>query len=80
MKFKVTSSGSFYSKEQKVKLEELGFEFSSDAYFVDTPWYKEKDGNDIEVKTLGALLSFVNVWGSVVLTIDTIEIYDEYRE
>lgn len=83
MQFKVTTSGVYYAPEQATKLGSLGFRFEPG-----TPeWYPEKNqrkiGYDpvlVEIDSLEALISFSSTWGQVIVSNDTIEIYDDYRE
>lgn len=89
MIFELSSSGVFYDKKEKEKLEKLGFKFKTtkEVYgkFTHTEFYKES-GATIEVNTLEELINFTNKYGSVVLRKDyndegfCIELYDDYRE
>ena len=85
MKFKLTTSGSFYNEEDAKKLAGLGLPLEKNN---DGPcatrfeyWLKPSEPTvEIEIETLDALMEFVKEWGDIVLSEDTIEIYDDYRE
>lgn len=81
MKFKLTTSGSFYSEPAKKALETLGFKFDPPTPGVGySRWYMRYDPVSIEIKDLKELIEFVAKWGDVVLSKDALEIYDDYRE
>jgi hypothetical protein len=81
MKFKVGTASSFYKREDKEKLEKLGFVFDKSKGFNITEFYKDYDQNvEIEIESLEELMEFVNKWGDIVLSEDGITIYDGYLE
>lgn len=94
MRFKITTSGSFYNDEDAEKLTQLGFKFEPTAEMLTRhnlptitrhrQWYKiwgdENDEVYREFATLEELMAFVAEWGEVVLKPDEVEIYDNYRE
>ena len=79
MKFNLTTSGWRYTDEDKVReLAKYGLTFEP----VKPPrrgWLHDKDG-EVEISTLEELMQFVSEWGQIVLSADTVEIYDAYRE
>lgn len=73
MKFNLSTSGWSYSEQDEIsRLEKLGFTFGPRKYIAGEP--------TIEINTLDELMEFVKEYGQIVLDIDTIEIYDDYRE
>lgn len=84
MKFELKTSGWAYTTKQASKLEKLGFEFEP---FVDTYGIfgganlhiKPKDLS-IEINTLEELIKLIGNYGSVIVDLGSIEIYDDYRE
>lgn len=83
MKFKITSSGNFYSEVQANKLEKIGFKFEKDDTYKELhneTQYKISEGVDMEIITLDDLIAFIKKYGHVIVDEDTIEIYDDYRE
>jgi hypothetical protein len=84
MKFKLTASGAFYDGESAKKLTALGFPLKPNESGPLAKRFKfylqEHDGVTIEIETLDALMEFVHEWGQIVLSDDTIEIYNDYRE
>lgn len=82
MKFKLNSSGNFYDSEPE-ELVKLGFKFrKTKDPLISTriSFYKEKSGDDIEINSLEKLVDFIKEFGEVVMSDDSIEIYDDYRE
>lgn len=77
MRFKLTTSGHFYTEASAEPLRKLGFKF--DSYRGGSKLEKIQD-SEIEIDSLEALMDFVSDWGEIVLTDDTIEICDYYRE
>ena len=84
MKFKLSTSDSFYSEGAARKLERLGFEFEpyEDGGFSDLsrPMYMLDKEPEIEIGTLEDLITFSNQWGQIIVNGDCLEIYDGYRE
>jgi len=88
MKFKLSTSGTFYHKRDKEKLEKLGFSFKTtqEVYgsFTHAEFYLNRMADPeptIEINTLDELLSFQDsVDVPLVISEDGIEIYDNYRE
>lgn len=91
MRFKVETSGYFYSDKDKKKLEKLGFKFEpADPFFASRglPWRKTWEGEAfVEINSLGDLIRFQGEWGDIIIRDDfteegvkVIEIYDDYRE
>jgi hypothetical protein len=84
MKFRIETSGSFYSEDDAEKLKKLGFTFEKDNFYPpEASQLLYKTGGEVfrDIGTLEELMSFVSEWGgTVILTEDEIEIYDHYRE
>ena len=81
MKFELSTTKYQYFGEEKKDLMELGFTFrleTSPLFAKDRYVIEEKPL--IELKTLEELMEFVSKWGQVVLTKDSIEIYNDYRD
>ena len=83
MWFKLMTSGRLYWRSEYERLKTLGFKFCDEP----ERWGKyttiEMDTSydpRIEFHTLDELMAFVDEWNRVVLTSDTIEIYDDDRE
>ncbi len=85
MKFHLKTSGGFYTHKRAEALEELGFSFGA-CDFPDLRTNEErvyKIGNPpdgIEINSLEDLMKLVQEYGDVIVSEDTIEIYDNYRE
>jgi hypothetical protein len=82
MRFKISTSGRFYSKKAAKKLRAIGFEFKPARSTIFPPPF-EMTGGEVfrEFETLEELMSFVAEWGGEVVIRDgEIEIYDDYRE
>jgi hypothetical protein len=79
MKFKIDTSGFFYSVEEAKKLEDLGFTFEKYEYR-GHQFHKTSKLIEIEINSLDELLKFVKEYGPIILKEDEIEIYDNYRE
>ena len=84
MTFNLTTTGSFYSTKQKERLEQLGFEFElepNDKNFIHLgDWHKTEKSCSITMHSLEDLLEFQKEWGDLILTEDTIQLYDDYNE
>lgn len=81
MRFLLVTTGTFYQKEQKTKLETLGFEFSDyDNGIIIHQFKKTNKEIFIEMDSLQELVDFSNKWGQIIINGDVIEIYDDYRE
>jgi hypothetical protein len=78
MKFTLSTTGYFYpNEEDRLKLQEIGFEFEHSDYL------KFKRSNkqlEIEINSLEELISFSNKFGAVIINDSSIEIYNDYRE
>jgi len=80
MKFKLETSGYLYKDTDREKLSKLGFEFEPHK-FMEYQWKKKENINlEIEINSLDQLVEFMGKWGSLILSPDTIEIYDDYKE
>lgn len=81
MTFELTTSGNFYSNENKSVLETLGFEFEYDGTFSDQPYSMTTCNTSIEINSLEELLDLSNSLSSdLIIGAESIEIYDDYRE
>jgi len=78
MKFELSTSGYFYPDEAKrVKLEEIGFTFKP-SYFME---YKITDVKpEIEINTIDELIQFTAKYGEIIVSGETIKLYDDYLE
>jgi hypothetical protein len=80
MKFKITTTGWSYSKEDVKLLTQLGFKFdkanTQGMYLIDNKI------PEIEINTLEELLELSNNFGQLIVDAvdETIEIYDNWRE
>jgi len=79
MKFKLRTSGNFYSPKDIEPLEALGFKFEDTSLVDKKTKYKIEDA-EVEINSLEQLMEFVSKYGEIVLSNDAIEIYDDYRE
>lgn len=93
MKFKLTTSGTFYSESGKKEFEKLGFTFKrSEDVYKDYSWVTRWAGSqeyymnygsvEIEINSLEELLAFAREWGDIIIDGDNneLEIYNDYRE
>ena len=84
MIFKLRTSESFYPQDVIRDYESLGFRFTlTDPIWREdnTTYYKDSKFEPVvEINTLEDLMEFQKEWGMLVITEDTIEIYDGYRE
>lgn len=87
MRFKLTQNKNWCDNEEKEKLERLGFKFKkeeTEEYKHWGEWNCQSSSWDpeteIEIDTLEELMKFIREWGTIVLTKDKIEIYNDYRE
>lgn len=77
MKFKIKTTGYFYSNEEdRKRLEQIGFTFEKSDY----KDFKIKGEPEIEINTLEELIQFGNNHGEIIVSDGHIEIYDDYRE
>ena len=82
MKFQLSTSGYYYSKDRVNDLKKYGFEFTKSP----TEWDKDRhhiNGRSviIEINTLEELVEFSEKNGSpIIFELSAIEIYDDYRE
>jgi hypothetical protein len=77
MKFKISTTGSFYSNKDDIsRLEKIGFSFndiqSEHGFYI-------KGKPIIEINTIEELLNFTAIHGEVIISDDSIEIFDDYR-
>ena len=81
MKFKLHQLKSWCNDKEKRELEKLGFYFEREKNTSWGEWHycREKDPK-IEINTLEELIIFTKKWGSIILTEDQIEIYNDYSE
>jgi hypothetical protein len=91
MKFKLKTSGHFYTEEDAIPLRDLGFTFKQ-AIPLHESIFKEglnRLGPSLIIhgtpiiyfNTLEELAAFATKWGEIIVTgCETIEIYDDYRE
>jgi hypothetical protein len=78
MKFTLSTTGYFYpNEEDRLKLQEIGFEFEHSDYL---KFRKSNKQPEIEINSLEELISFSNKFGGVIINDGSIEIYDDYRE
>jgi len=78
MKFTLLTTGYFYpNEEDRLKLQEIGFEFEHSDY---SKFKKSNKQPEIEINSLEELISFSNKFGEVIINDGSIEIYDDYRE
>lgn len=80
MKFKVTTSGAFYTEAQAEKLKKLGFTFGVNEYDTRGRPYMTGCNVEVEISTLEELIAFSDEWGEIIVSDGEIEIYDDYRE
>jgi hypothetical protein len=82
MKFKLETTGYFYSEEDAIPLRELGFTFKKSNLQNNRDLTLTIDGTPIiYFNTLEELAAFATKWGEIIVTgCGTIEIYDDYRE
>jgi hypothetical protein len=85
MKFKLNTTGAFYSDEAAQKLKPLGFQFEPrepNSWSEGTQYKKGPYDLDVEINSLEELMTFAETWGDLVISHDPpeIEIYDDYRE
>lgn len=77
MEFILSTSGYFYpEKEEREKLESIGFTFKPS----DSQGYTIDGEPTIKIETLQELIDFSNEWGQIIVSDGHIEIYDDYRE
>lgn len=86
MKLNLFTVGDFYDKEDKEKLEKLGFVFTKTpshviSYFAngtDIEFTINKSMHPtIEINSIEELMELINNYGSVIISTDTITIFDE---
>ena len=90
MKFSLYTSKHFYSKEEAQRYEKLGFSFCDWEKSSEEGLLAIDDEKDvvIEINTLEELMTFVEEWGTIVLSpvipnlrpLPSIEIYNYWRE
>jgi hypothetical protein len=86
MKFKLITTGYYYSKFDKEDLEKLGFKFKKaiqrDLSWGDGEYYKTNTNVFVIIKSLKELIKFAKENGQIIVDGHAmqIEIYDNYRE
>ena len=78
MKFSIKTTDHFYEyQEDRDKLSKLGFTFKESEYR-----RFRIDEADVfhEINTLEELINFIKEYGEIVMTENSIEIYNDYRE
>ena len=81
MKFKLSTSGYKYTKNQVEGLEGLGFELKERSTKRGRYWYITNEPIDIEISCLEDLISFSVDWGELIIDhLGNLEIYNYYRE
>lgn len=92
MKFRLTTTGSFYEKREAEELQKLGFKFKSrdKTQFFNTireSFFLDSDHEVyVEIKDLNDLLKLQDKYGDIIITkiygTDKyqLEIYNDYRE
>lgn len=81
MKFQLKTAGYFYTEAQAAELQKIGFTFEPHTGIRKKHEFAKQDSDiEIEFTTLDELVRFAHKWGDLVITEDTIEIYDNYRE
>jgi len=85
MKFRLSVTKYFYMKDEKEKLEKLGFKFKSypppeigSGFQYDYTVIKSKIF--VEINSIEELIKFSEEWGELVIHKDYLEIYNGYRE
>jgi hypothetical protein len=78
MKYTVSTSGNFYTKEKAENLRELGFQFEPTDY--NKYDFTISGKGEVEINSLEDLNEFVNKYGEVIYSESYLEIYDDYRE
>lgn len=87
MKFALDTSSSWYKEDKALDLMKLELhleppDVGGDEYH--KPCFKPDDWTDnkgtVEINSLEELMTFVEKWGRVIVSEDSIEIYDNYRE
>jgi hypothetical protein len=76
MKFRLITSGDFYTKQEKEELESVGFSFKVH----DIERFINTEGTEIEISSLEELIALSERFGHLIVNPETIEIYDSYRE
>lgn len=85
MKFRLSTAGYFYKKEDAEKLSELGFTFteskSKTILGKGVTAFEINGYPEIEFTTIEEFINFCNYWGQVIINDDNkIIIYDDYVE
>ena len=82
MKFRLETSGIYYSESEKNKLEKLGFHFAeADKRNLSTAYrIKSYPKVEIEINSLEELMILVKEFGEIIISENELEIYDNYRE
>lgn len=77
MKYTLSISSKGYVKEEKTKLERLGLKFEM-SWCEDIYYNIDRKPIIIEIKTLKELMQFVKDYGTIVVGLDYIRIYDRW--
>ena len=80
MKFDLSTASTFYTVEGAEKLKALEFQFDNQGYDKRLCKCILPSNVEIEINSLEELLAFANKWGALVVTEDSIMIYDVYCE
>ena len=84
MRFRVTTSGSFYFKDEADRLREIGFVFREDKNKCRrgfSQYFRKVDSDVfIDIDSLEELVEFSGRWREIIVKRGEIEIYDDYRE
>ena len=78
MKFSIRTTGYMYDDEGKEMLEPLGFTFLKEGRGCSP--HKIQGDPTIEIDTLEELVDLSKKYGDLIINVDSIEIYDDYRE
>ena len=82
MKFKLTTAGYFYKKENAESLGKLGIKFieSGQGTGIKGIFTVTQEDTYIEINTIEELVALTEEYGDIVFDGEEIEIYDDYRE
>ncbi len=79
MRFKISTIGAFYNKNEATKLKTLGFQFETGEFIYGKSYHKIQSPDSwLEIHTLEELTRFIKEYGTIIIDEDTIEIYDDY--
>ena len=82
MKFNLSTTRVYYSKEEKSKLENFGFNFErvENTKETDKNAYCTSAPVSYEINTLEELMALIKEYCTIVLSENEIEFYDDWRE